>query len=39
MLPHYFLKRAWVLDASFGTGDTHALRLADALASDVPAVG
>lgn len=32
MLPHYFLKRAWVLEASFGTADAHALALADALA-------
>jgi alkylation response protein AidB-like acyl-CoA dehydrogenase len=29
MLPHYFLKRAWLLDASFGASDTHALALAD----------
>jgi alkylation response protein AidB-like acyl-CoA dehydrogenase len=37
MLPHYFLKRAWVLDAGFGTGDTHALSLADSLVSaDAP---
>jgi alkylation response protein AidB-like acyl-CoA dehydrogenase len=34
MTPHYFLKRAWVLDESFGTSDTHALALADALESD-----
>jgi alkylation response protein AidB-like acyl-CoA dehydrogenase len=34
MTPHYFLKRAWVLEESFGTGDTHALALADALEAD-----
>jgi len=34
MRPHYFLKRAWVLEQTFGTGDTHALALADALGSD-----
>jgi alkylation response protein AidB-like acyl-CoA dehydrogenase len=37
MLPHYFLKRAWVLEESFGTGDAHALVLSDALGSDVAA--
>jgi hypothetical protein len=31
MPAHYFLKRAWVLEESFGTGDTHALALSDAL--------
>ena len=31
MLPHYFLKRAWVLEQSFGTGESHALALGDAL--------
>ena len=35
MLPHYFLKRAWVLEQSFGTGDVHALALGDALGSEV----
>lgn len=33
MLPHYFLKRAWVLDHAFGTGSTHAARLGDAVAA------
>ena len=33
--PHYFLKRAWVLEQAFGTGDEHALALSDALAADV----
>jgi alkylation response protein AidB-like acyl-CoA dehydrogenase len=28
MLPHYFLKRAWLLEELFGTGDRHALALA-----------
>jgi alkylation response protein AidB-like acyl-CoA dehydrogenase len=37
MLPHYFLKRAWVLEESFGTGDEHALALSDALGSDLAA--
>lgn len=37
MLPHYFLKRAWVLEQAFGTGDSHALALADALAAEVSA--
>ena len=27
----HFLKRAWVLEESFGTGDTHALALSAAL--------
>ena len=31
MLPHYFLKRAWVLEQSFGAGESHALALGDAL--------
>ncbi len=37
MAPHYFLKRAWVLEETFGTGDAHALVLSAALESDVPA--
>jgi alkylation response protein AidB-like acyl-CoA dehydrogenase len=37
MLPHYFLKRAWVLEASFGTTDTHALALSATLESRVRA--
>ncbi len=35
MLPHYFLKRAWVLEMSFGTADEHALALADLLATAI----
>ncbi len=35
MLPHYLLKRAWVLEHAFGTSDTHALTLATALERDV----
>jgi alkylation response protein AidB-like acyl-CoA dehydrogenase len=35
MLPHYFLKRAWVLEESFGAGDSHALTLSAALESAV----
>ena len=27
MVPHYLLKRAWVLEHAFGTGDAHALAL------------
>jgi alkylation response protein AidB-like acyl-CoA dehydrogenase len=37
MLPHYYLKRAWVLEQSFGTGDEHALALSDALGAEVAA--
>ena len=33
MLPHYFLKRSWLLEHSFGTGDEHALALGEAVAS------
>jgi alkylation response protein AidB-like acyl-CoA dehydrogenase len=35
MLPHYFLKRAWVLEHSFATGDAHALALSAELAAEV----
>jgi alkylation response protein AidB-like acyl-CoA dehydrogenase len=31
MLPNHLLKRAWVLEQSFGTADDHALALGDAL--------
>ena len=31
MLPHYLLKRAWVLEQGFGTADEHALALGAAL--------
>jgi alkylation response protein AidB-like acyl-CoA dehydrogenase len=34
MPPHYFLKRAWVLEQRFGTGDAHALALSSALEQD-----
>ncbi len=34
MLPHYFLKRAWVLEQSFGTSDAHAAALGETLAAD-----
>ena len=34
MLPHYFLKRAWVLEQAFGTAEAHAARLADGVAAD-----
>ena len=37
MVPHYYLKRAWVLEQSFGTGDEHALALSDALGTEVAA--
>jgi alkylation response protein AidB-like acyl-CoA dehydrogenase len=33
MLPHYFLKRSWVLEQTFGTADAHALALADSIGS------
>jgi hypothetical protein len=32
MLPHWFLKRAWVLEHQFGTQSAHALRLAASMA-------
>lgn len=35
MLPHYFLKRAWVLESAFGASDAHAVALSEVLASDV----
>jgi alkylation response protein AidB-like acyl-CoA dehydrogenase len=35
MTPHYFLKRAWAREESFGTGDAHALALSAALEWDV----
>lgn len=35
MLPHYFLKRAWVLEQGFGAGSTHATRLAAAVGAEV----
>ena len=31
MLPNHLLKRAWVLEQSFGTADDHAARLGAAL--------
>ena len=37
MPPHYFLKRAWVLEQRFGTGDAHALALSETLARDATA--
>jgi alkylation response protein AidB-like acyl-CoA dehydrogenase len=35
MLPHYFLKRAWVLEHGFGTARAHAARLAASLGTEV----
>ncbi len=35
MLPHYFLKRAWVLDQAFGTGSSHAAALGAAVGAEV----
>jgi alkylation response protein AidB-like acyl-CoA dehydrogenase len=35
MLPHYFLKRAWALDLSFGSSGTHAARLGAAVGAEV----
>ena len=35
MLPHYCLKRAWVYDNAFGTGETHALALSDGVAAEL----
>ncbi|WP_045875483.1 acyl-CoA dehydrogenase family protein [Pseudofrankia sp. DC12] len=37
MLPHYFLKRAWVLEHQFGTTSWHAARLAESLAAEIAA--
>lgn len=39
MLPHYYLKRAWVLEQAFGSADAHALALADALAAQASSSG
>ena len=30
---HYFLKRTWVLESIFGTGDEHAARIAERVES------
>jgi alkylation response protein AidB-like acyl-CoA dehydrogenase len=35
MLPHYFLKRAWVLENMFGTAASHAQRISTALEAEV----
>ncbi|WP_018637197.1 acyl-CoA dehydrogenase [Parafrankia elaeagni] len=35
MLPHYFLKRAWVLENGFGTAAWHAARLGAAVGEEV----
>jgi alkylation response protein AidB-like acyl-CoA dehydrogenase len=35
MLPHYFLKRAWVLEHAFGTASSHATRLGTAVGEEV----
>lgn len=35
MLPHYYLKRSWVLESEFGDGADHALSLGDALGVEV----
>ena len=35
MLPHYFLKRAWVLEHGFGTTSSHAARLGAAVGGEV----
>jgi alkylation response protein AidB-like acyl-CoA dehydrogenase len=35
MLPHYFLKRAWVLENTFGTAASHAQRISAALEAEV----
>jgi alkylation response protein AidB-like acyl-CoA dehydrogenase len=37
MLPHYFLKRSWVLENQFGTTSAHGARLAAALGLEVQA--
>ena len=35
MLPHYFLKRAWMLEHGFGTASSHATRLGSAVGEEV----
>jgi alkylation response protein AidB-like acyl-CoA dehydrogenase len=37
MLPHYLLKRAWVLEHAFGTADSHALAIGSSVGSEVGA--
>jgi hypothetical protein len=37
MLPHYLLKRAWVLEHAFGTSRDHALTISESLESEVSA--
>jgi alkylation response protein AidB-like acyl-CoA dehydrogenase len=37
MLPHYYLKRAWVLDQCFGTAVAHSARIGDAIGVEVAA--
>jgi alkylation response protein AidB-like acyl-CoA dehydrogenase len=37
MLPHYFLKRAWVLEHGFGSGSVHAAALGAAIGQEVAA--
>jgi alkylation response protein AidB-like acyl-CoA dehydrogenase len=39
MLPHYFLKRAWLLENWFGTQAAHARSLATAVEADTEAMG
>lgn len=38
MLPHYYLKRAWVLENAFGQGPDHALALAAAIETETAGV-
>jgi hypothetical protein len=35
MLPHYYLKRAWVLENTFGTIKDHSLRLAAGIETEL----
>ncbi len=37
MLPHYLLKRAWVVEHAFGTADEHALAIGTALGEEAEA--
>ena len=39
MLPHYLLKRAWVLEQGFGSADEHAQQLGSSLAAGPGAAG
>jgi alkylation response protein AidB-like acyl-CoA dehydrogenase len=37
MLPHYYLKRTWVLENTFGTTKEHSLRLSAEIEAEIEA--